>query len=72
VDLFEDNSHSFIVRFWLEPREIKDAKPVWRGVVEHVASGRKLYLKNLEEIKAFIKSYIGEIDEQIRSEPQTL
>ena len=72
MDLFEDNSHSFIVRFWLEPREIKDAKPVWRGVVEHVASGRKLYLKNLEEIKAFIKSYIGEIDEQIRSEPQTL
>jgi hypothetical protein len=56
----------------VEPREIEDAKPVWRGVVEHVSSGRKLYLKNLKEIKAFIESYIGEIDERIRSEQQTL
>jgi len=72
VNSFEANSHSFIVRFWVEPREIKDAKPVWRGVVEHVSSGRKLYLKNLKEIKAFIESYIGEIDERIRSEQQTL
>jgi len=72
VDSFEANSHSFIVRFWVEPREIEDAKPVWRGVVEHVSSGRKLYLKNLKEIKAFIESYTGEIDERIRSEQQTL
>ena len=72
MNSFEANSHSFIVRFWVEPREIEDAKPVWRGVVEHVSSGRKLYLKNLKEIKAFIESYIGEIDERIRSEQQTL
>ena len=72
MNSFEANSHSFIVRFWLEPREIEDAKPVWRGVVEHVPSGRKLYLKNLEEIKVFIKSYLGSFDETIRSEEHTL
>ena len=56
----EDNSHTFIVRFWLEPRELENAGPIWRGVVEHVASGRKLYLKNLEEVKQFIVSYLPE------------
>jgi len=58
VNSIEDNSHSFIVRFWLEPREIEDAKPQWRGVIEHVESGRKIYLKNLNEIKAFIGTYL--------------
>ena len=66
MDSFEANSHSFIVRFWVEPREIEDAKPVWRGVVEHVPSGKKLYLNNLEEIIVFINSYLGEIDEKIK------
>jgi hypothetical protein len=55
-----DHTHAFIVRFWLEPRELENARPIWRGVVEHVASGRKHYLKNLEEIKQFIVSYLPE------------
>lgn len=54
------NNHSFIVRFWLEPRELDNARPIWRGVVEHVATGEKLYLKNLEEVKQFIVSYLPE------------
>ncbi len=61
VAQLSDNTHAFIVRFWLEPRELENARPIWRGVIEHVASGRKLYLKNLEEIKAFIAFYLPEI-----------
>ncbi len=72
MNSFDDKSHSFIVRFWLEPREIQDAKPVWRGVVEHVSSGKKLYLNNLEEIKVFITSFLEKIDETIRFNRQTL
>jgi hypothetical protein len=56
----QDTSHTFIARFWLEPREIKGAKPIWRGVVEHVASGRRLYLEDLDEIKTFIANYLQE------------
>ena len=56
----EDHSHAFIVRFWLEHREIQSAKPVWRGVIEHVPSGRLLVLKDLDEITAFIESYMPE------------
>ena len=54
----QETSHSFIARFWLEPREIKDAKPIWRGVVEHVASGQRRYLEDLDEIKAFITVHL--------------
>jgi hypothetical protein len=60
VNINEDNTHAFIVRFWLEPRELENARPIWRGVVEHVASGRRHYLKNIEEVKQFIVSYLPE------------
>lgn len=60
VNTNKSNNHSFIVRFWLEPRELDNARPIWRGVVEHVATGEKLYLKNLEEVKQFIVSYLPE------------
>jgi hypothetical protein len=63
MDLPADNTHAFIVRFWLEPREIQGEKPLWRGVIEHVPSGRKLYLKGLDEITAFIGYYLPGINE---------
>jgi hypothetical protein len=53
-----DDSQAFIVRFWLEPREIQGEKPLWRGVIEHVPSGRQLNLKDLNEITAFIEFYL--------------
>jgi hypothetical protein len=63
VDTKEDNSHAFIVRFWLEPRELENARPIWRGRIEHVASGRSRYLKGLDEITAFIGSYVPGMSE---------
>ena len=59
----EDHHHAFIVRFWLEPREIQGAKPLWRGAIEHVPSGRLLALKGLDEITAFIESCLPGIYE---------
>ena len=59
----EDNSHAFIVHFWTEPRELENVKPIWRGRIEHVASGRQLYLRGLDEVTAFIESYLPGINE---------
>jgi hypothetical protein len=53
-----DKTQVFIVRLWLEEREIQGAEPVWRGVVEHVASGQRRYLEYLDEIPAFIAGYL--------------
>jgi hypothetical protein len=60
----EDHTHAFIVRLWLEPREIQGEKPLWRGVIEHVPTGRRLSLKNLDMTTAFIESYLPGIIEQ--------
>ena len=54
-----DTAHTFIARFWLEPREIADAQPIWRGVVEHISSGHRKYIIELEEINAFIAEHLG-------------
>lgn len=47
----------FIVRVWQEPR-VLPAAVVWRGVVEHVPSGRRRYFVTLEEAVAFITEVV--------------
>ncbi len=58
---FEPNTHSFIVRIWLEPREIAGATVEWRGVIEHVASGERLYINDVDRIAEFIAPYLEEM-----------
>lgn len=58
---FDANTHVFIVRVWCERREITDAKHVWRGVIEHVPSGERRYLTELEVISAFIATYLNQM-----------
>jgi hypothetical protein len=59
---FCEDTHSFILRCWREPRELKEAAPVWRGEVEHVPTGKRIYFKNFEELKQFLTSYLPEIN----------
>lgn len=59
LSALKDNSAAFIVRVWLEHREIKDAPVAWRGSIEHVASGKTRYLKDLDEIVGFIRPFLA-------------
>ena len=59
--LLEDGTQVFIVRVWLETREIKDAPVQWRGVVEHVPSGERHYFTDLNDIKAFVGSFLEDL-----------
>ena len=61
----EDHSHAFIVRFWLEPSEAQGERPHYRGMIEDVASGRRLYLKKLDHITGFIESYVPGLKEML-------
>lgn len=56
--LLEDNAAAFIVRVWLEHRDIENAPIEWRGSIEHVASGRIRYLTDLDEIARFVRPYL--------------
>ena len=51
-------SISFVLRLWLEHREIEGAAPVWRGVVEHVPSGERHYFERLDQLPAILVRYL--------------
>ena len=56
--LLEDNAAAYIVRVWLEPREVKNAHVEWRGSIQHVGSGKMKYLTDLNELAQFIRPFL--------------
>jgi hypothetical protein len=58
MDLVELNTHSFIVKIWLEEPADDDRKGRWRGHITHVPGGERRYLEGLGEIVAFIVPYL--------------
>ena len=54
----EGKTHVFIVRLWCEPREIDGAPLEWRGVIEHVPTGRRHFFRDLDDILAFIDPHL--------------
>jgi len=61
---FEDHVHSFVIRVWQEPREIEGAGPEWRGRIEHVQSGERVYFRSLDTMVEFIVAYLSDADPQ--------
>ena len=57
----DEETHAFILRFWREPRTLEGSEPVWRGVIEHVPTGRRHYVKDLNELVLFVISYVREM-----------
>lgn len=54
----DEDAHVFIVRVWREPREIAGAQPEWRGVVEHVASKQRRFIREPSDISTFVAGYV--------------
>lgn len=52
------DTEGFLVRVWMERREIPGAEPLLRGSVEHVGSGTRRFVKALEEVVSFISLYL--------------
>ncbi len=57
----EGSANAFIVRIWPEPREIENAAVEWRGVIEHVGSGKRRYFRDLQGIILFMLPYLEQI-----------
>ncbi len=53
----DEDTQVFIVRLWCERREIEGARPVLRGTVEHVASGERRSVENLDDLMALFLAY---------------
>jgi hypothetical protein len=50
----ESNVHSFIIKLWFE----KASRVAWHGQITHLPGGEQRYLKNLDEISAFIQPFL--------------
>lgn len=61
MDLFEENTHPFIVKIWLEEAAGEDSPATWRGHITHVPSGKRRYVAALEDITAFIVHYLEQM-----------
>ena len=53
--------HSFVIRIWIEPREIAGEVPQWRGIIQHALYGDQRHLKDLDEIIGFIEPYMTDM-----------
>ena len=50
--------HRFIVRLRLELREIEGASGEWRGHIDHIEGGERLYFRDFDEIIRFIQGFL--------------
>jgi hypothetical protein len=50
----ENIGRSFLVRVWLEPREIPNESEEWRGMIQDVMSGERKYFRRFDEMIRFV------------------
>jgi hypothetical protein len=60
MDTTESKVHSFIVKLWLEDAGDEKGSAGWRGHITHVPSGKRRYLKTLDDILTFVNPYVPE------------
>ena len=58
MDLNEAQTHSFIIRVWLEETIQETGQAVWRGHITHLPDGERRYVEDLNGIVCFIASYL--------------
>jgi len=54
-----DEMHSFILRIWQEASESEEPSDDWRGSIDHVGTGRRLYFRDLDGISRFVREQSG-------------
>lgn len=55
----ENTSRSFVVRIWIEPREIASKNYEWRGMIQDVITDERKYFKEFDEMIAFVVLHIA-------------
>jgi hypothetical protein len=58
LDPPQPDTHSFVMRVWVEDRCDKSGVVRWRGSITHVPSGRTHYFEDLSDMCAFVASHM--------------
>ena len=61
MELFEDNTHSFVVKISVKENVEDDGKQVWQGQITHVTSGTQCLFYQWEKMEVFLTSYLKEV-----------
>jgi len=65
VKSIKETTQAFVVRIWIERQQLENSKSVWRGVIERVESGDRVYFDRLDKISAYFANYLDEIGIQL-------
>jgi hypothetical protein len=57
----KETTHAFIIRIWIEHRERNDVEPLWRGVIEHVEDGERVYFDHLDKMSSYFVEHLEAI-----------
>lgn len=57
-------SHVFVVRIWWEVGSLRPGdRPLWRGRIQHAASGEYAVFQSLGELTRFIQEQTGNLEQ---------
>lgn len=62
-----NSSQAFTLRIWIEESEEEASQATWRGRITHVPTHQGRYLKDLDEIAAFIAPYLQAMGVKLKS-----
>ena len=65
LQFIEQDTHSFVIKLWLDEREDETGSVVWRGHITHVASRQRHYFDNVLAVNLFMMSYLQEMNIKI-------
>ncbi len=54
-----EQSHAFVVKIWHERRDIAGAEPIWRGSVDDVEGGPRIYFDSLGVLCSYLTQHAG-------------
>ena len=54
-----NDSHSFVIRIWLEDIGSDDAPMLWRGYIAHVLEHERYHFQDLSDIITFMTPYLA-------------
>jgi hypothetical protein len=61
MSLLGDRSAAFIVRIWRERSEAAATAVEWRGSIECVEGGERVYFRDLEVMGSFLETHLQRI-----------
>lgn len=61
VGSIQPNTHSFVVKVWLNGQTPQSGRATWRGRITHVPSGRCRYFTETADVGDFITGYLEQL-----------